>query len=269
LRLEAKIGLGAPPKGNFLGAVTLKSWKWCGPELYYAFVQAAQASMEPSPGRLARYLTRACWVIYAAAAAVCILAPEGRIFLGSLGMGVYWLLIVRFRYPLQRLADRAIRSHSLRFFAIGILSSDVVMENLAINFKGDLQSNLLLNSLLWLGAYLGSIAGWWFVARIFRLSPNQVFFIAGLLGVIIEQNWMIPKLLVSGQWGVALLSTPIVLVVYGAAVAPAFLLAGNPPNGGGRKAGVVGFAVALVLPALLFYALGALWIALLRPIVGS
>ncbi len=224
------------------------------------------AHIDVRPGSFSRHFISVFWVFYAFAAIVCVVAPEGRIFLGSIGMAVYWLVLLKFRQPMQRLAG-SIRPTILRFFVIGIVSSDLIMENLAINFKGDLQSNLLLNSLLWLGAYLGSICGWWLVARVFRFTPYQAFFTAGLLGMIIEQNWMIPKLLAAGQWAIALIAAPVILVVYGAAVAPAFLLADLDRSG--RKPGIVGFSAALVLPGLMFYAGGAVWIALLKPFIGS
>jgi hypothetical protein len=238
-------------------------------KLYNAVVQSAAANVDTGRGRITQYSFRAFWILYVLAGVVCMLSPEGRIFLGSLGMAVYWFLVVRFRDPLRKPISRMIPSFNLRFFVIGIVSSDLIMENLAINFKGDLHHNLFLNSLMWLGSYIGSIVGWWVIARTFRFTPYQVFFLAGLLGVIIEQNWMIPKLLAAGSWAIALLCAPIILVVYGAAVAPAFLLAGDPPRTPARKPGIASFAIALLLPALLFYCLGGLWIAVLRPFVGS
>ena len=209
------------------------------------------------------------WVVYAFSALVTLLAPGGRIFLGSLGMALYWLVLLVFRSPLKKGLSRVVGSFPLRFFAIGLISADVIMENLAINFKGDLDPNLIVNTFLWLGSCIGLLTGWWVVARFYRFTPYQVFFITGLTGVLVEHNAMFLRLLVGGKWGIALLSAPIIVVVYGAAVAPAFLLAGDPPETKLRKPSMAGFAVALLLPGVLFYGVGALWIALLHPLVAS
>ncbi len=79
---------------------------------------------------------------------------------------------------------------------------------------------------------------------------------------------MVPKLLLGGQWPIAFLAAPILLVVYSAAVAPAFLITGDHPAAF-RKPGVVAVAMAFLLPALLFYAVGQIWIAFFRPFAGS
>jgi hypothetical protein len=229
---------------------------------------AASELTDAPQSSIARRLTWAFWILYALSAVVSVVAPEGRIFLGSLGMAVYWLLVLFFRSSLQKMAIR-IRSLRFRFFVIGIVSSDVVMENLAINFKGDLHPNLVINTFLWLGSCLGLLTAWWIMARRYRFTPHQVFFVTGLLGVLMERNEMIPKLLIAGQWGVALLAAPLIVVVYGAAVAPAFLLSGGPPGAEVRQPGLGAIAAALMLAAAMFYGVGTLWITVFRPLFVS
>lgn len=210
-------------------------------------------------------LTTIFWVWYILAAATCLAFPPGRVFVGAIGMSIFWGLLLKFHKPLEGVVSRIPISSVARFLLVGIFSADVIMENLAINFHGDLHPNLALNSLLWLGAYVAWLTAWWVVSRFYWFEPNQVFFIAGVMGVLVEQNWLIPKLLASGQWFSAIVSAPILVAVYGGAVAPAFLLARPIPPSSHRRPGIVGFFVALFLPLLAFYAGGALWLAIARP----
>jgi hypothetical protein len=209
------------------------------------------------------------WAWYIVTAALCLALPEGRVFTGAIGMSVFWGLLLKFRNPLQTWVERIPGPLWVHFFVVGVLSADVVMENLAINFHGDLHSDLALNSILWLGTYLGWLVGWWIVGRFYWFEPRQVFFLAGAMGILVEHNWMVPKLLASGQWLPAIVSAPILIPVYGGAIAPAFLLTQRAPSGPTPKPGIVGFLFALFLPVGAFYVGGALWLAVIRPLFAK
>ena len=204
------------------------------------------------------------WVWYCLAAAMCLAFPQGRVFTGAIGMSIFWGLLLKFHKTLQERVERIPGPLGVRFLVVGILTTDVVMENLAINFHGDLHPNLALNSLLWLGGCLAWLAGWWIVSRFYWFEASEVFFIAGIMGMLVEQNGMVAKLLVSGQWFPAIVSATILVPVYGGAVAPTFLLLRRVPSESMRRPGIVGFFVALFLPMGTFYAGGALWIAVAR-----
>ena len=205
-------------------------------------------------------MIRAFWAWYCAVVIICILSPDGRIFWGTIAMGGVWLLTVRYAANLRLLIARILPSPHARFWLIGILYSAVFMENLAINFRGDLHPNLAINSFLWLGAYLGWLGSWLFVQRKYAISWRQVFFLGGLMGVLIEQNGMIPRLVLSGQWFPAILSIPLIFVLYGAAIAPAFLLAEPVPPQGARQTQKKHLLIALTLTSLSFIGIGFLWI---------
>src|SRR4051794_40315108 len=108
-----------------------------------------------------------------------------------LSMGGLWWLSTRFPHWLRRMAARVPGPLWLRFLCVGLVSTDLVMENLAIAFHGDLHPNLAVNSFLWLGAYGGALLGWWGVTRLFAFSPTQVFIAYAIKGVAVEQNFLI------------------------------------------------------------------------------
>jgi hypothetical protein len=194
--------------------------------------------------------------------------PQGRIFLGAIVLGIIWLLVVRFQSNLRRFVHRIPLGRAAQFFAVGLFFSDLVMENIAINFAGDLDPNLAVNTFWWLGSCLAWVAGWWVLGQFYRLNAGQVFFVAGLMGVLVEQHWLVPRLVASGQWFTVLAAAPLLVPVYGGAVAPAFLLAPASVQGR-RKPGAVGLAVCLVATLAAFYLGTVLWLQGLRPLITA
>jgi len=174
-------------------------------------------------------------------------------------LAIVWWLIVVFRGPLQSAVRKVHLPTWVKYFLLGLFFTDVVMENLAVSFHGDLNPNIFLNSFLWIGAYLGVLLGWWLVARWYRVTPSQVFFLYGISGVIAEQNLMVPKMLFHGQIPTALLTIPLLIVVYGTAVAPVFVILEDELPRPERRLNLIGGVIAALLPMGLFYALAYPW----------
>jgi hypothetical protein len=178
-------------------------------------------------------------------------------------MAIVWVLVLAFREPLQNLNRRIHIPVFAKFLIWGLIFTDIIMENLAVSFKGDLHPNLFLNSLLWVGAYAGVIVAWWILSRLFTFTPWQVLFLYGIKGVIIEQNYMVPKMLVSGDFRSMLLCIPLLTVVYGASVAPVFVILGNELPQDRRKPGILAAILAIIIPWAFFYAGFFAWFRLM------
>ena len=204
-------------------------------------------------------LVRAFWLWYGVAAALNLVIPQGRVFAGAVALGLIWIAVKRFSRVIRGwLMGFSLPSMAL-FLIVGIFFSAILMENLAINFQGDLNRNLALNTFLWLGTCLAWLLGWWLLSLMYRYTPNEVFFISGLMGVMVEQHWLVPRLIASGQWFPVMAAAPIVVPVYGVAMAPAFLLTGRGETSPIPRPGWLGYLVAFVTSFTAFYVGTAVW----------
>jgi hypothetical protein len=210
---------------------------------------------------------RLFWAWFVLTSILSAVVPQGRIFLGAIALGYFWLAMVYFRDPLRRFVARWPLTERQRFFIIGLICSNLLMENFAVNFKGDLDPNLLKNMFWWLGMCLAWVTGWWILSQYHSYTPNQVFFIAGLMGLCIEQNWMAPRLLLTGQWFPLLASAPILVATYGFAVAPPFLISPGEGALSRRPAGKGAVVFAFVMNFVFAYAGSAVWLGWVRPVL--
>jgi hypothetical protein len=188
--------------------------------------------------------------------------------LGPVSLCLVWWLVLFFCEPLQRFAAWLHLPLFFKFLLIGLFFNDVVMENLAVSFEGDLHPNLFVNCFLWLGPYAGVLVGWWLLARFYSLSPWLVFLLYGIKGVLIEQDFLVAKLLLAKQFLAIGVFIPIVAVVYGASVAPVFVALEKELPRPPRRLGVLGAILAIGLPAVLFYGFAFVWFRLVALIFG-
>jgi hypothetical protein len=147
------------------------------------------------------------------------------------------------------------------YFGLGLLYTTVIGENLGIALEGDIHPNLAINTFLWVGSYLGLLAGWWLLGRRYLWTPWQVYWLSGLMGVVVEQDYLVPRMLVSGEVIQAVVLSPFVHAVYGSIMAPVFAVLGQDLPARDRRPGIGAKVLAVVLPAALFF-LGGLWIFL-------
>jgi hypothetical protein len=229
-----------------------------------------------------KWLVICYWMLFSFAAIG--LASEGPSFPWQVLLVALWLLLWRFQKPVRRflfgrgeggptpdapLADGAEIPPLARpspppwvwYFGLGLLYTVVVGENLGIGFRGDIHPNLAVNSLLWVGSYLGLLVGWWILARRYLWTPWQVYWLSGLIGLAIEQNYLIPRMLVRGEVIEAFLLAPFIHAVYGSIMAPLFAILGPYLPVHDRRPGIGAKLLALLLPSALFF-LGGLWIFL-------
>jgi len=210
---------------------------------------------------------RLFWAWFILTSVLCVAVPQGRVFLGAITLGYFWLAMVYFREPLTRFVARWPLTEPQRFITVGLICSNLLMENFAVNFKGDLDPNLLKNMFWWLGMCLAWVTGWWILSRYRSYTPHQVFFIAGLMGLCIEKDWMAARLLMTGQWFPLLTAAPILVATYGFAVAPAFLILPEDGVPQRQPAGRGAAAFAFVMNFVFVYAGSAVWLGFLRPVL--
>jgi hypothetical protein len=213
-------------------------------------------------------LVRAFWLWYGTAAVLNLVIPQGRIFAGAVALGLIWIAVMRFSGGIRTWLIGLGLPQMALFFIVGIFFSAILMENLAINFHGDLNPNLALNTFLWLGTCLAWLLGWWLLSLLYRFTPTEVFLVSGLMGVLVEQHWLVPRLIASGQWFPVVAAAPILVPVYGVAMAPAFLLTGRGDTGATRRPGWLGYLVALVGSFAAFYIGTAIWQGVFHPLIS-
>lgn len=168
-------------------------------------------------------LKKAFWIWYIFAALAALSTQNGFRYLAPISISVIWLLIVKYRSQLNEFFGKWPIRPPFKVFILVFCFNAFVMENLAVSFKGDLHPNLFINTFLWFGGYAGLAFSWALAMRFLPLGMGQAFFIAGTKGILIEQDFLLFKLLSKGNLLPFLIGAPIIFVVYGAPVSAAFL----------------------------------------------
>jgi len=199
------------------------------------------------------------WIWYGVSAIAFLSQPDRLTALAPLSLSLISWLVLNYRTPLQGLASKLPLPVWVKFLVIGLFFTDVVMNNLALSFKGDFHPNLFLNGILWIGAWVGVLLGWWLLARFYQLTAWQVFFIYGIKGVIVEQDFLVPLTIWRRQLVNAFLVIPYLIVVYGAGIAPVFAILEKELPRPERKLNWVGLLLAVVVPMVSFCAGAFVW----------
>ncbi len=207
------------------------------------------------------------WLWYAVAAGLALAGDARSTFFWPITLVLVWIFVVLLAERLQRAVAQIPIPLAAKFYLLGLFFGAVVMENFAISFHGDEHSNLAINSFLWLGAYFGTLLGWWLLSRRWRFSATQVFFVAGLQGAFVEQNFALVKMLAKGQFLFAALTIPIILVVYAVAVAPGYVILEPELSRGRPRPNVAAWILAFLMPPILFFAFGGAWLKLFKPLL--
>jgi len=204
------------------------------------------------------------WWLWFTAVALLFIAPDpGFNSLSPFLTGVVWWVVVVWRKSLTE-AIRVIPGPTwVRFMILGIVFFNVLMESLAVSFQGDLHPNIIVSNFLWLGASVGTLVGWWGLSHMFRYTAIQVFFIYALKGVLIEQNFLIPRTAAEGNWAGLAVLVPFVGVVYAVGVAPVFLLLADELPKPPRSVGVWAILLGVVVPAAMFFVGHWVWVHIL------
>jgi hypothetical protein len=208
------------------------------------------------------------WIWYGVAAIAFLSQPDRLTAIAPLSLSLIWWLVLSYRRSLQGLASKLPFPVWVKFLVIGLFFTDVVMNNLAVSFKGDFHPNLFLNGILWLGAWVGVLLGWWLLAQFYHLTAWQVFFVYGIKGVIVEQDFLVPLTIWSGQLVNAFLVIPYLIVVYGAGIAPVFAILEKELPRPERRLNWVGVLLAVVVPMVSFYAGAFVWFKLMEELFG-
>ena len=233
-------------------------------------MSTAPAHYLAGPLSTRRVLLAAFWVWFGISAVLFLMHENPLEAVWPLSLGLVMWGVLKFRAPLQRFAARLPFPVFIKYLAFGIFFFDVIMENFAVSFKGDLHPNLFLDSFLWLGSCLGVMCAWWLVAQFFWFRPWEVFFLYGLKGVLLEQDFLLPRMIMQGQFFDVVMIIPYLIVVYGSAVAPVFVVLEKELPRPPRRPGLAGAVVGVVLSAILFYAGAYVWFRafgfLLKPV---
>jgi hypothetical protein len=126
------------------------------------------------------------------------------------------LLLLILRRPVAWLFRLILRLPTLVFVAVGVLWTSYAAENFAVMMRGDLDPDLWINSFLWIGPNLLYMVPLWWLAAGHAISPARIAALAGLPGIVIENDSALPALLAAGKGGSALILALNVHAVYAA-----------------------------------------------------
>ncbi len=141
-----------------------------------------------------------------------------------------WLLICALgllimRRPVAWLFRAVFRSPTLVFLAIGVLWTCYVAENFAEMMRGSLDPDLWVNSFLWIGPNLLYMVPLWWLAAGHAISGTRIAVLAGIPGVVIENDFALPAMLAAGRSASALVLALHVHAVYAAMFAVPVIVA--------------------------------------------
>ncbi len=146
------------------------------------------------------------------------------------------------------------------FVIVGIVYSAFVAEPLAVLGRGDIQPNLVLNSVFWIGSYAGVFVAWLWLLPRYRWGSMTVFVLCGLLALF-DHSLALWRMLLNLDIVGFLLFAPVLHAVYSSLTAPIMVAYRTGLQRAARAPGVAGIAWATLLPGVLFR-IGSLWILL-------
>lgn len=138
---------------------------------------------------------------------------------------IFALVLLILRHPVAWLFRLILRLPTLVFLAVGVLWTCYVAENLAVMMRGDLDPDLGVNSFLWIGPNILYMVPLWWLAAGHSMSRTRVAALAGLPGVVIENDFALPAMLAAGQGGPFLILALNVHAVYAAMFAVPVIVA--------------------------------------------
>jgi len=185
---------------------------------------------------------------------------------------VLWIGLRTFRTGLSDGLRRVPGPPLLKYLAIG-LPLTTLGNTLGISFGlvgQDIHPNLLLNAVFWFGAFGGILLAWYALRIFYAFESAHVFLFSGLVGVLVEQNHLVPKTLLSGDPVGAVLLAFFVLPVYGTIFAsPWLIMPVDEMPRGARQPGLGAVLLFVAAPALSFYVGAFAWFMLSDLLFGT
>jgi hypothetical protein len=230
-----------------------------------------------------RRLSLVFWVVWVLLVVVMTLRNDPGGQLGRLGWWQRWLvspliLLVLwgalrwFRRSLANGLRRAPGPAVLKYLVIG-LPLTTLGNTIAISYGlggHDLHPNLVLSALLWFGAFGGILLAWYALRAVYRFGYRHVFVFTGIAGVLVEQEQLVPKTLLSGDVvGAALLSV-FIIGVYGIIfTSPWLIMPGEQLPRGTRQPGWGARVLFVIVPIVAFYLGAFAWFSLSNLTFGT
>ncbi len=113
---------------------------------------------------------------------------------------IIWAVALRYRQFFIVFLGKIPLPPFLKFLIIGApLAAVTVGFTVAFGISSDLDPNPIINTLLYVGPWGGMISGWYLLLRYYAFDYRHVFWISGFYGAIVEQGFIMPLLLLSGD----------------------------------------------------------------------
>lgn len=209
-----------------------------------------------------------------------------QILMSHLMLLPFWFILLRFRSFFSGIVRSIPLPSVVKFLIAGLLLGVGLGVNFTIAFGlsggysrfenpsgiagADLDPNPLINIALYFGPWGGAMLGWYFLRRFYTFSFYHVFWIAGILGALTEQQFLLPATLLSGDILTALSLTFLLIPSYGVPYATPFVI--MPPEElpkGVRKPGLLGYLLFVIIPLIMFYVSAILYYKILDLIFST
>ena len=170
---------------------------------------------------------------------------------------------------LIRPRGKARRSTALHFTVVAILWSALIAMPIATLLRGDLHSNLVVNSLLWLGG-CGALAGTWaWLLRRYRWSLARLWIVTGLLALT-EPGHVLIRAATHGEWGGVFVLFPVLHTAHACLVLPiANAYRDSLPTASAQAPRLAGSVLAWVAAGAAFLVGTGLWLAVGKRLLGA
>jgi hypothetical protein len=162
-------------------------------------------------------------LLQAAVLSALVAANPSYVWHAWLFIGALLALIVR--RPVAWLLRLILRLPGLVFVALAIAWTCYAAQNFAIRMRGDLDPDLWINSFLWIGPNVLYMAPLWWLVSGHLVSSTRIAALAGLPGIVIENDFAVPAMMAAGKTGHALVLALNVHAVYAAMFAVPVIVA--------------------------------------------
>lgn len=184
-----------------------------------------------------------------------------QILISPLMLFVQWVLLTRFRAFWMDLMRKIPLPSLVKYLTIGFFLSNIVGNNFAIQFalnQNDFHPNPFLNTVLYIGPYLAILLTLYIYGYFFTLNYAKVFWLIGIAGSLIEQNFLILIGLVINPITIFLLF--VTIPAYGVPLASIWVVMPTEELPQGRKGLPIWGAILCLILCITAYYLGAfLW----------
>ncbi len=196
-----------------------------------------------------------------------------RLIISPFMLLVQWGILLGFRAPLTKAMRSITVPPLLKYIVAGLFLATVVGNNFAINFDlngNDFHPDPLVNITLYSGPYGAVLLALYLLRKWYRFTYNYVFWITGMSGALIEQNFLLPLTLLAGDPFAGAILLCHVIPAYGVPFGSIWIVMPvEQLPGGTRRLGIGGILLCSISVLLCYYIGAFIWFSLFDLLFGT